>query len=124
MDDQTKRFYRALEKRVEQNKACDEEKAKICNRYSSLIGKNFKTKSGTRFKVISMVSTTAFGALFVVEYAGGFKFGTMIPTAVEECANQVPLKDMTEEEAREEIRRFYRNWKEDRHLTYSNPRKA
>lgn len=78
----------------------------ICERYADLIGKNFKTKSGTRFKVIGMVSSTAFGALFVVEYAGGFKFGTMLPKTVEECACQVPLKDMTEQEAREEIKRF------------------
>lgn len=96
----------------------------ICDRYACLIGKNFKTKSGTQFKVIGMVSSTAFGALFVVEYAGGFKLGTMLPKTVEECACKVPLKDMTKEAASEEIRRFHKQWLEDNYKTYPNPRRG
>jgi hypothetical protein len=96
----------------------------ICDRYADLIGKNFKTNSGTRFRVIGMVSSTAFGALFVVEHAGGFKLGTMLPKTVEECACKVPLKDMTEEQAGEEIRRFRKQWIADNYKTYPNPRRG
>lgn len=96
----------------------------VCDRYSNLMGKELKTKSGTIFKIVGIISTTAFGALFIVEYSGGFKLGTMLPKTIEECACQVPLKDMTEEEAREEIRRFRKQWIEDNYKTYPNPRRA
>lgn len=112
-----------VEEKKDEQALIAELKAKCANRYRDLIGKSYKTKSGTQFKVLGMVSSTAFGALFVVEYAGSFKLGTMLPKTVEECACQVPLKNMTEEEAREEIKRFKKQWLEDNYKTYPNPRR-
>ncbi len=94
------------------------------NRYKSLIGKELKTKRGTIFKVLGMVTSTAFGALFVVEFDNGFKLGTMRPQTVEECACRIPLKLMSEEEAKAELKRFQRQWLEDNYKTYENPRRA
>jgi len=83
----------------------------ICGRYGVLIGKKFKTRMGMEYKVLGMITSTAFGALFIVEYAGGFKMGTMCPKTVEENACQIPLKNMTQKEVNIELRRFHRQWK-------------